>query len=257
MTSPNHIDERTIIEYVDAHIDEFHRRRLEALMGLDLRKLLRRKNPYLFRSKGMIDPRDIITALLDAHLISQEDCIFGNFLEGLAIEVARLAYGGRKSGITGIDLELERGDKRYIVSIKSGPNWGNSSQVAKMRTDFRNATRVIRQGNPGVSVIAVNGCCYGRTLSRYDKGDYLKLSGRAFWQFVTGDDSFYLRIVEPLAHRARERNETFEKDRAVILLQFHKEFADEFCDPLTGWIDWNQLVQFNSDYPTSPAELSD
>lgn len=160
MTQPNRIDERAITEYVDAHIDEFHSRRLEALRGLDLRKLLRRKNPYLFRSMDLIDPRDLITAMLNAHLISQEEGMFGNFLEGLAIEVARLAYGGRKSGIPGIDLELERGSARCIVSIKPGPNWGNSGQVAKMRTDFRNATRIIRQGNPGTSVIAVNGCCY-------------------------------------------------------------------------------------------------
>ena len=256
MTMPNYIDERTITEYVDAHMDGFHGRRLDVMRGLDLGKLLRRKNPYLFRSKGMIDPRDIITAMLDAHLISKEDGMFANFLEGLAIEAARLAFGGWESGTTGIDLEMEKAGVRYIVSIKSGPNWGNSSQVAKMRIDFRNATRIIRQGNPGISVIAVNGCCYGRTLSSCDRGDYLKLSGRAFWQFLTGDDSFYLRIVEPLAHRARERNETFKKDRAVILLQFHKEFANDFCDPSTGWIDWNKLVQFNSDYATSPPELS-
>ena len=256
MTQPSRIDERAITEYVDAHIDEFHGRRLESLRGMDLRKLLMRKNPYLFTAKGMVDPRDLITYMLNAHLISQEEGMFGNFIEGLAIEVARLAYGGRKSGITGIDLELEKGDVRYVVSIKSGPNWGNSGQVANMRTDFRNATQVLRQGNPALSVVAVNGCCYGRTVSSYDKGDYLKLSGRAFWQFLTNDGTFYLRIVEPLAHRALERNETFEKDRAVILLKFQKEFENDFCDPSTGWIDWSKLVEFNSDFAASvPAEL--
>ena len=246
MTAPNRIDQRAITEYVDAHIDEFHERRLERLKGLDLRLLLRRKNPYLFRSKGIVEPRDLIAPMLDAHLSSQEEGMFGNFIEGLAIEVAKLAFGGRKSGIIGIDLEMEKDDGRYIVSIKSGPNWGNSSQVAKMRTDFRNATQIIRQGNPALNVISVNGCCYGRTSDSYDKGDYWKLAGQSFWRFLTGQDDFYLRIVQPLAHRARERNQTFAEDRAVILRQFEAEFVDEFCEPRTGRIDWSQLVKFNS-----------
>lgn len=247
MTMPNYIDERTITEYVEAHVDEFNLRRLAHLKSLDLRKLLRRKNPYLFQSLDPVGPRELIAHMMNAYLFSQEEAMFGEFLERLAIEMARLAYGGRKSGITGIDLELEKGDDRYIVSIKSGPNWGNSSQLAKMRTDFRNATRTIRRGNPTVNVVAVNGCCYGQTTASYDKGDYLKLSGRAFWLFLTGDDSFYLRIVEPLGYLGYERNETFAEDRAVILRKFENEFAKDFCDPRTGRIDWNSLVRYNSD----------
>jgi len=43
-------------------------------------------------------------------------------LEGLAIYIAKMTYGGWKSGITGIDLEFDKDEKRYIVDIKSGPN---------------------------------------------------------------------------------------------------------------------------------------
>lgn len=60
MTAPNRIDARAITDYVDAHIDEFHGRRLERLRLLDLKLLLRRKNPYLFRSKGIVEPRELI-----------------------------------------------------------------------------------------------------------------------------------------------------------------------------------------------------
>ena len=31
----------------------------------------------------------------------------------------------------GIDLEFDKDGVRYIVTIKSGPNWGNSSQIGK------------------------------------------------------------------------------------------------------------------------------
>ena len=244
---PAHIiHDQSLIDYVDTHIGEFHARRLDRLKSINLKSLLSRKNPYLFRSKGIVSPRELVAPMLDAHLSSQEEGMFGNFLEGLAIEAARIAYGGRKSGITGIDLELEKDDVRYIVSVKSGPNWGNSSQVAKMRSDFQNATRVIRQGNPAVNVIAVNGCCYGKTSKSYDKGDYWKLAGQSFWQLLTGDSRFYLRIVKPLAHRARERNQAFAEDRAVVLRHLENEFAADFCDEATGRIDWERLVMFNS-----------
>ena len=246
MNPPNIIRDQSIIEYVDTHIVEFHARRLERLKSIDLKSLLSRKNPYLFKSKGIASPRELIAPMLDAHLSSQEEGMFGNFLEGLAIEAARLAYGGRKSGITGIDLELEKQDVRYIVSIKPGPNWGTSSQVAKMRSDFQQATRVIHQGNPTANVIAVNGCCYGKTSKSFDKGDYWKLAGQAFWHLITGDSRFYLRIVKPLGHRARERNQTFAEDRAVLLRLLENDFAADFCDDATGRIDWNRLVAFNS-----------
>ena len=81
------------------------------------------------------------------------------------------AYGGRKSGIEGIDLEFERDGIRYLVSVKSGPNWGNSSQIKKMRDYFRQARRVLgtNNGTRG-KVVAVNGCCYGRTSGDGDQG---------------------------------------------------------------------------------------
>ena len=48
-------------------------------------------------------------------------------------------YNGQKSSAEGIDLELEKENRKYIVSIKSGPNWGNSGQILQMRTNFRKA----------------------------------------------------------------------------------------------------------------------
>jgi len=50
-------------------------------------------------------------------------------------------FGGRKSGITNIDLEFDTDGKRNIVTIKSGPNWGNSSQIAKTVADFKTAKK--------------------------------------------------------------------------------------------------------------------
>ena len=120
------ISEGQITSYVEGNIGSFHDKRLESLNKLKLNSLLNRKNPYLFKSKNVVVASDLIRSLLDAHLSSQEETLFGDFLEDLAIFVADAVHGGWKSSATGIDLEFTKGNSRYIVSIKSGPNWGNS-----------------------------------------------------------------------------------------------------------------------------------
>ncbi len=82
------ITDQQITAYVEAHIGTFHDKRLDGLRQLELRELIISKNPYLFRSKNLIKVADLVKSLLDAHLSSQEETMFGDFLEGLAIYVA-------------------------------------------------------------------------------------------------------------------------------------------------------------------------
>ena len=239
----NTITEEQITAYVEARIGTFHGKRLEALENLQLSDLLL-KNPYLFRSKNLVCAGDLVKSLLDAYLSSQEETLFGDFLEGLAIYVAEKALGGMKSGITGVDLEFVKDGARYLVSIKSGPNWGNSSQVAKMRDNFTAATRVIRHGNATANVIAVNGCCYGRDANP-NKGSYFKYCGQDFWELISGDRGFYTRIVEPLGHDAKRRNKDFAGQYGAVVNRFTRQFMALFCGD-TGAIDWDKLVQYGS-----------
>ena len=238
------ITDGQITEYVETHIGTFHDKRLEALNKLRLTNLLRRKNPYLFKSKNLVVVSDLIKSLLDAHLSSQEETLFGDFLEGLAIHVAENVHKGMKSSTTGIDLEFVKDEARYIISIKSGPNWGNSSQIAKMKDNFNAAVRVIRQGNSTTNVIPVNGCCYGRD-DKPAKSGYFKYCGQEFWGLISNDSEFYTRIIEPLGHNAKRRNYAFSKHYAAVVNRLSSEFSKQFCDK-SGAIDWNNLVAFSS-----------
>ena len=134
---------------------------------------------------------------------------------------------------------------RYIVTIKSGPNWGNSSQIAKMREDFKNAQRTLRTSNSKLQIVAVNGCCYGRD-NNPDKGDFRKYCGQEFWRFISNDNNLYIDIIEPLGHKANERNDEFLKSYAQMINKFTREFAVDFCK-MNGLIDWHKLVKFNSE----------
>ena len=239
----NTITDAQITAYVEAHIGTFHDKRLESLNRLKLPDLLI-KNPYLFRSKNLVIAGDLVKSLLDAYLSSQEETLFGDFLEGVAIYVAEQVHSGLKSSATGIDLEFVKDGNRYIISIKSGPNWGNSSQVARMKDNFTTAARVIRQGNRTANVIAINGCCYGRDANP-DKGDYFKYCGQDFWELISGDRELYTRIVEPLGHNAKRRNNDFARQYGAVVNRFTQEFMAQFCTD-AGAIDWNKLVQYSS-----------
>ncbi|KAA6341730.1 hypothetical protein EZS27_010480 [termite gut metagenome] len=132
-----------VVQYVEENIGTFHQNRIDRLNRLELKEILKRKNPYLFKAKYFMTAEQIIKGLTDAFISSTEETIFGNWLEGLAIFINQKVYDGWKSGITGIDLEFDKENIRYIVTIKSGPNWGNSSQITKMETDFRTAKKDI------------------------------------------------------------------------------------------------------------------
>jgi len=233
-----------VSHYVEHNIGTFHQKRTAGLTDLKLNKVLSKKNPYLFKAKYILTSQDIIKSLTDAFISSQEETIFGDWLEGLAIFINSKVFKGRKSGIPGIDLEFDQDTIRYIVTIKSGPNWGNSSQVAKLKADFRTAKKTLRTSNSNLNIIAVNGCCYGRD-NNPDKGDYFKYCGQKFWEFISGDEDLYLKIIEPLGHKAKERNDEFTASYSQMINKFTKEFSNSFCND-DGSIDWEKLVRFNS-----------
>lgn len=233
-----------ITKFIELNIPAFHQRRLESLGDLKLRDILKRKNPYLFKAKNVNTAGDLVTGIVGAHLSSQEESIFGAFLEKLAIFICAKVFGGHKSAAEGIDLEFERAGILYIVSIKSGPNWGNSSQIAKMKDNFRKARRILGAHASTQNIVAVNGCCYGRETNP-EKGEYVKYCGQQFWQFISGQESLYTDIIEPLGHQAKARNEAFEREYAKVINRFTRQFIDEFCHA-DGTIVWERVVKLNS-----------
>ncbi|MEA1947327.1 MAG: PmeII family type II restriction endonuclease [Thermodesulfobacteriota bacterium] len=104
------------------------------------------------------------------------------------MEICNYVYNGRKSSTEGIDLEFETDNTKYIVSIKSGPNWGNSSQIKKMKDNFKKAKRILgTTTSTGLHVIAVNGCCYGKVINKFSL-EFMKMfcdpSGEILWEEV-------------------------------------------------------------------------
>jgi len=53
-----------ITKFIEEHIPEFHSKRLESLAKLKLKKVLRRKNPYLYKAKFVTNAPDLVKAIL-------------------------------------------------------------------------------------------------------------------------------------------------------------------------------------------------
>ncbi len=240
----NPLDMRLVEQYVQETIQDFHRRRLTSVESLSLNQLLK-KNPYLFRAKNLTVASDLIASLLDAFLSSSEEKLFGDFLENLALFIAQQTSGGHKSSAPGVDLEFINRNTHYLVSIKSGPNWGNSSQHSKLAQDLRDAVIRLKQSRISMNVQPVLGICYGKTRTTYTRAGYLKVVGQNFWYLISENERLYTDIIEPIGHRAREHNERFYEQRGALINRLTAEFTQRFCDAW-GAIDWVKLVEFNS-----------
>jgi hypothetical protein len=94
-------------------------------------------------------------------------------------------------------------------------------------------------------IIAINGCCYGRDNNPDKNGNYFKYCGQEFWEFLSGDSNLYTKLIEPLGHKAKQKNDSYLIAYARIVNKFTLEFSKQFCKS-NGDIDWEKLVMFNS-----------
>ena len=234
------LDLPAVEKYVNENISVFHQGCLDSLNNLDMKRLLR-KNPYLFRAKNILTASEMVTGFMDAFLSSSEEERFGTFLEGLAVFVAEQTSGGHKSSAEGVDLEFMNKGVHYIVSVKSGPNWGNASQQNQLEENLRTAVTRVRQGDMRANVQSVLGICYGRVRTRYLRG-YLKVVGQNFWYFISENKDLYTDIIDPIGYRAKEHNEMYETKKAEAANRITKDFIDEYCHA-SGAIDWPKLVK--------------
>lgn len=231
-----------VAEYVENNISTFHQKRLEKINELNLNEILKKKNPYLIKAKNILTAQDLIKGILDAYLTAQEETLFGGFIEGLAIFVCNEVYGAKKSQIVGLDMEFEKDEIYYIVEIKAGWNWGNASQIKQLRQNFANA-KTLLELEMDKPIVAVNGCCFGKDR-KPNKGDYLKLCGQIFWEFISGNENLYTQIIEPIGYKAKEKNQEFLEAYSAVINKFTMEFSQRFAE--NGVIVWDRLVEFNS-----------
>lgn len=214
---------------------------------------MNRKNPYLFKAKNIQTAGDFAKDILDAFLYSQEETIFGDLLENLAIYVNKTIFGGykaQKGKFKSVDLIFKRDNKLYVVGIKSGPNWGNADQVSAMRKNFKKAKEILRDEGEIKPIIVINGCMYGRdniSLKKHkidSELNYYKLCGQKFWELVSSDSQLYKKIIRPLDKEVKKRDDAFKELYIKKVNEMTGDIIDLFHTK--NLLDWNKVIEYVS-----------
>lgn len=243
-------EQRSEIDFfIKEEVLKFHKKKLQKLQKLEFGNILNRQNLYLFKTKDLLTANFSLTAgqlmkdIIDSYMLSSEEKTFNDFLKKVAIKLSEIVEGGRKSATNAADLEIDRDGIRHLINIKSGPNWGNSSQIKKMLENFRTARKVLQTSNARINVRFINGCCYGID-NRPEKDEYTKLCGQRFWEFISGENDFYIEIIEPLGHQAKRCSGLFDELYIRKVNIFTGVFIDRFVD--NGLINWEKLISQTS-----------
>lgn len=234
-----------INQYVKEHIEEFHTSRLASLQKIKLKRLLSRKNPYMFKAKYIASAGDMVENLTSATMSSAEESIFGNWMEGLAKYVATTVYNGYKSSAEGVDLEFDKDGIHYFVSVKSGPAWSNTTSLKKQKEQFIKARKIFNTSRKTVPTMCIEGCCYGNDNKGYSDSEHEKYCGEKFWTLISGEPTLFVDIIEPLGYKAKEKNDEYNRRYCCIINKFTQEFIQDFCNA-EGEIEWEKIVRLNA-----------
>lgn len=182
-------------DFVAAKLQLFYKQRLEKLEGITLTQVLK-KNPYLFKAKGITNAADFVENVLQAYLSSSEETVFGSiFFEPLALEVSK-AKGGMKTGSTGVDIEYVSASTHTAIAVKSSTNSQNASAQSKQNAEFIKINQTVRAR--GKAFDAIIGYSYGRASGSLTGKVHRRLAGQAFWEELSGDSEFYLKILSAM-----------------------------------------------------------
>lgn len=219
------------------------------LSELTLRKLLQ-KNPYLYRSIGVNSASDYISAALDAFISSSDETIFGNeFFEPLAKWAAEEAFRDQKDitvqvgGGSGFDISIESPKEYRAIAVKSGKNIFNVQSGKQQNTEFSALQARIRKEKKVFHPII--GFGYGRKKQKKSNPETIKLAGQAFWEEITGEANFYVRMSSALGNKpiqlATEFKLAYDKSRNKLEKEFHMQYTDS-----NGGVGWENVIAFSS-----------
>jgi hypothetical protein len=239
------MDPSELEDLVRKCLDEFYSRRIANLSRLRLKEVLKRKNPYLMRAIGLRTAAELVEYVLCIHAQASDETIFGDaFVEPITLAVSL----GRKSGAKGIDIEIEGETTYKAIAVKSGPNIFNASQTARMNDEFQELQNRLRQHlkNLGKQFEPILGCSYGqRVIEPIAKRRYRIVSGQAFWQEITGDPDFYLKLMRLMRDYPDKQRERYQQEWANAVNRFTRDLLNDFANA-DGTLNWEKIVQFNS-----------
>lgn len=235
-------NEDAVIEVIANALDNFYSSLISSIDKLNIKKIMKQKNPYLFRAKAMNGASQIIDSILAAFVSSSEETIFGNvFFE----PIATVAAQGQKALAEGVDIMVERDNTIYAIAVKSGTKVFNADSRKKQEQNFLAANKLAQQVKKRFVPIVGYGYGKKRFSSRSLPKFYMELAGKDFWTELTGDEEFYIKLIRFMDKLPEKYVDEFNIAYQKASNRLVRDFTREFCFE-DGSIDWERLVIFNS-----------
>ena len=234
-------DREEVTAAIGRALTDFYTSLTKKLDDIDVHKILKRKNPYLYRAKGISGAGQIVSGILSAYISSSEETLFGNcFFEPIAVAVSK----GQKAVTEGVDITVDKENTIYSIAVKSGTAVFNADSRKRQEQNFQSAQKRAQQAHKAFFPIVGYG--YGRKKTRagHEKF-YQELAGKEFWAWLTGDEEFYKKLIDFMGTRPDEYASEFEQAYSRAENRMIREFSNQYCKE-DGSIDWDALLEFNS-----------
>lgn len=182
---------------------------------------------------GNTEPESLAKALIYPRVLGTS--INTSFGQNIQVFISSLAeVAGNASGIDGIDIEfIDAIDgRRKYCQCKAGPQTINKDDVATIMGHFGHLQNKARLDRLSIGLTdLVVGVLYGERAEL--SGNYRNIDktypvycGAEFWQHLTGDNHFYLRLSKAFGDVVEEDN----IDGSQIILDKIREIAKEITD---------------------------
>ncbi len=204
-------------------------------------------NPFLVRvlagELGLTNSRAILGFVLQQHFERGTVTSFG---KSVLEKIAKVSSEG--TAVEGADVLKRKGNVRYHIQVKSGPNTVPKDLASRISQLLQSAERRNRGS------VALYGMCYGhpdRVSSIVRNPNYMTVGwivGRQFWEFISDDPD----CIEEIYRIAAEVGQTFRVSSGVTLKQLYDSKFEELLQEFerfygaSGDSMWQRLLQHNS-----------
>lgn len=143
----------------------------------------------------------------------------------------------------GQDISIESATEYFAISVKSGKNIFNSQSDKGQKAEFDQLEARLKKLKKAFHKVV--GFGYGRQAAQKVATSVMKKAGQDFWELLTGESDFYVRISDAISEPATIHKAAFD----AMLLKKHSELLRQF---MIGFVDadgtvrWQKVVEFNS-----------
>jgi len=236
--------------YIDRIISEFLRRQYTNITNIRLADL--DINVLLVKALGFRTAEELIEFYLYQRVTRSVVTSWGSSTVENLCKVAGATDIPRNENVSvggkAFDLRTEHDGKTYYIQVKSGPNTMNVGMVDSLN---RMIDRIEATHDDAVGVL---GMTYGResqisTQIQNNLTDFddKALIGSEFWAFLSGEERYYVNLIEELDRVSHRLETAFDRTFTEVIAAKQAELETQWASQYGG-TDADALERFLTEY---------